>query len=213
MVTIGQGITVGQDIDEDGKPRRLIEDRTKYKIARKDDIAYNTMRMWQGAVGVSPTDGLVSPAYVVASPRPEVNPNYYTMLFRTAVCKSEIASRSRGIVDDRNRLYWDQFKDIAVPTPSFKEQDRIVAALTEGLKGPIQCHRAALDSIAFLRELRTRLISDVVTGKLDVREAAARLPADDLAGDDPFDDSEAVADGEEDDDSVAESDAEDGDGG
>jgi type I restriction enzyme S subunit len=67
--------------------------------------------------------------------------------------------------------------------------------------------------LLILKELRTRLISDVVTGKLDVREAAARLPADDLAGDDPFDDSEAVADGEEDDDSVAESAAEDGDGG
>ncbi|MEN9665043.1 MAG: hypothetical protein RLZZ326_1406 [Planctomycetota bacterium] len=197
MVTIGQGITAGQDIDEDGKPRRLIEDRTKYKIARKDDIAYNTMRMWQGAVGVSPTDGLVSPAYVVASPRPEVNPNYYTMLFRTAACKSEIASRSRGIVDDRNRLYWDQFKDIAVPTPSFKEQDRIVAALNEGLRGPSQCHRAALDSIAFLRELRTRLISDVVTGKLDVREAAARLPAEDLEGDDLLDDTDADVENED----------------
>ena len=40
--------------------------RSEYKRAVKGDIAYNMMRMWQGAVGVIPVDGLVSPAYVVA---------------------------------------------------------------------------------------------------------------------------------------------------
>jgi type I restriction enzyme, S subunit len=43
-----------------------MSDRQKYKRALKGDIAYNMMRMWQGAVGIAPVDGLVSPAYVVA---------------------------------------------------------------------------------------------------------------------------------------------------
>ena len=49
--------------------------------------------------------------------------------------------------------------------------------------------------IELLREYRTRLIADVVTGKLDVREAAARLPleSDDS---DSMDETEASADGE-----------------
>lgn len=213
MVTIGRGITTAQDVDEDGRPRRLIIDRSKYKVARTGDIAYNTMRMWQGAVGVSPTDGLVSPAYVVASPRPDVNPAFFTMLFRTAACKSEIASRSRGIVDDRNRLYWDQFKDIAVPVPPVKEQNQIVTLTAERLRGTDLCHRAALESIAALREFRTRLISDVVTGKLDVREAASSLPADDSDDTDRFDDADAdLTDGDDSEESLAESGEEDGDG-
>lgn len=211
MVTIGHGITVGQEVDDDGKPKRLIEDRSKYKVALQGDIAYNTMRMWQGAVGMSPTDGLVSPAYVVARPRPGVNPEYFVSLFRTAACKSEVVSRSRGIVDDRNRLYWDQFKDIAVPVPPAHEQTQIVNYLAEQLRGHNDAHRTALDSISVLRELRTRLISDVVTGKLDVREAAARLPEESIDGDDPFDDTDT--DGEESDDSAAGSGLEDGDGG
>ena len=41
-----------------------------------------------------------------------------------------------------------------------------------------------LQQVHLLREHRTRLIADVVTGKLDVREAAVRLPeTDPLAGD------------------------------
>jgi len=56
---------------------------------------------------------------------------------------------------------------------------------------------SCLGSIAFLRELRTRLISDVVTGKLDVREAAARLPAEDLEGDDLLDDTDADVENED----------------
>ena len=53
------------------KPRSEIEgkdnsseDKSNYKIVRKDDMVYNSMRMWQGANGISPCDGIVSPAYL-----------------------------------------------------------------------------------------------------------------------------------------------------
>src|SRR5690349_585746 len=54
--------------------KQVMSDRSKYKRAAKGDIAYNMMRMWQGAVGVAPEDGLISPAYVVASPFVGVEP-------------------------------------------------------------------------------------------------------------------------------------------
>ena len=50
---------------EDSKRKQVMSDFNKYKRAAKGDLAYNMMRMWQGAVGVVPVDGLVSPAYVV----------------------------------------------------------------------------------------------------------------------------------------------------
>ena len=49
---------------------------------------------------------------------------------------------------------------------------------------------------SLLREYRTRLIADVVTGKLDVREAAARLP-DEVEELEPLDEADALIDGEE----------------
>jgi type I restriction enzyme, S subunit len=56
----------------------MMTDRSKYKRAVKGDLAYNMMRMWQGAVGVAPEDGLISPAYVVATPRDGTNAGYYS---------------------------------------------------------------------------------------------------------------------------------------
>ena len=52
--------------DMEGGRKQQMADRAKYKRAAKGDIAYNIMRMWQGAVGIAPCDGLISPAYVVA---------------------------------------------------------------------------------------------------------------------------------------------------
>jgi len=109
--------------------KQVMSDLGKYKRAAKGDVAYNMMRMWQGAVGVAPVEGLVSPAYVVAQPYPEVDPQFFTTLFRTGNYMSEIDNCSRGIVKDRNRLYWDQFKQILSPCPPVGEQAAIVRFL------------------------------------------------------------------------------------
>ena len=128
-ITISNGVQVEQFEGE--RKKRLIEDRDAYKRAAAGDIAYNTMRMWQGAVGDVPVDGLVSPAYVVARPIKSINPRYYSYLFRGETFKVETNRHSYGIVSDRNRLYWLGFKNIVVPIPPRAEQDRIVAFLDE----------------------------------------------------------------------------------
>src|SRR4051794_20402491 len=106
-----------------------MSDREKYKKAARGDVAYNMMRLWQGAVGVAPTDGLVSPAYVVAKPYPGTVSDYFVELFRTDACKAEINKYSRGIVLDRNRLYWDEFKQLPVCVPPTEEQAAILRFL------------------------------------------------------------------------------------
>jgi type I restriction enzyme S subunit len=176
IVSLRTGVTVGSETNEAGRERRLIADHTSYKLACQGDIAYNMMRMWQGAVGVVPALGLVSPAYVVAQPLEGVSSSYYDLLFRTDACKGEINRNSRGIVSDRNRLYWDDFKRLVLPVPPINEQISIV----ENLSNQFAEVDLAIDrterEIDLLREYRTRLIADVVTGKLDVREVAAQLP-------------------------------------
>lgn len=105
--------------------KQVMSDREKYKRAAKGDIAYNMMRMWQGAVGTAPVDGLVSPAYVVARPYPETDSRYFSYLFRTAAYMAEVDGYSRGIVKDRNRLYWDDFKRMPSCFPPTEEQNAI----------------------------------------------------------------------------------------
>lgn len=111
--------------DMEGGRKQQMADRAKYKRAAKGDIAYNIMRMWQGAVGIAPCDGLISPAYVVARPLDDVEPRFYTYLFRTTAYMREVDFASRGIVPDRNRLYWQYFKPLMSPLPPPDEQRQI----------------------------------------------------------------------------------------
>ena len=154
-----------------GSPRKqVMEDRTGYQRAKRGDIAYNMMRMWQGAVGVVPEDGLVSPAYVVARPTPLADPRYFSSLFRTTGYRRGVDMNSRGIVKDRNRLYWQDFKQLPAPCPPHAEQRSIVEYVDRARAGIDGAVERARRQIALLGEYRKRLVVEVVTGKLDVRQ-------------------------------------------
>ena len=174
QVSLRSGITLEEH--QYGRPKKLIADSTKYKRIYRDDIAYNTMRMWQGAVGVSPSDGLVSPAYVVLRPREGTCPEFYDFIFHTDMYKQQVNRQSTGIVSDRNRLYWDSFKQMPNIAMQRSEQEEIVAFIYSETAGLTIAKSRLEREIDLLREYRTRLVADVVTGKLNVREAAARLP-------------------------------------
>lgn len=76
------------------------------------------------------------------------------------------------------------------PVPPKEEQEFIVEHLRDSIAVPNRAIEDAQREIDLLREYRTRLIADVVTGKLDVREAAAQLP-EEAEEPEPLDDIEA----------------------
>lgn len=96
----------------------------------KDDIAYNMMRMWQGAFGVSKEDCMVSPAYVVLSPENDACPNFFGHLFKLPKYLQLLTSHSQGLTLDRLRLYYKDFARIPVLIPSPPEQQKIADCLT-----------------------------------------------------------------------------------
>jgi type I restriction enzyme S subunit len=157
------------------KRKQVMSDLSKYKRAVKGDLAYNTMRMWQGALGVCPVDGLVSPAYVVARPYLGVEPRYFAALFRTRDYMAEIDAASRGIVKDRNRLYWDQFKQMQSPCPPPDEQVAIVRTLDWAHGNLERTIRAKRKVIALLTEQKQASIQRCLSSGLD--SSAALKPA------------------------------------
>lgn len=152
---------------ENGARKQQMTDRSKYKRAACGDIAYNMMRMWQGAVGVAPVDGLVSPAYVVARPFPEVEPRYYAYLFRTGTYMREVNKFSRGIVSDRNRLYWDEFKQMPSAFPPTDEQTRIADFLDAHGRLTARLIRNKRRLIGLLNEQKQAIINRAVTRGLN----------------------------------------------
>ena len=152
---------------ENLKRKQVMSQKEKYKRAAKGDIAYNMMRMWQGALGPAPVEGLVSPAYVVVKPFPEANSVFYSYLFRTDAYMREVNKFSRGIVADRNRLYWDEFKQMPSLVPPRTEQDQIVAYLWAQDAHIARLIKAKRELIDLLTEQKLRIIDHAVTRGLD----------------------------------------------
>ncbi|MGW2898046.1 hypothetical protein ACWDAO_26495 [Streptomyces sp. NPDC001212] len=150
-----------------GSRKQVMSQREKYKRAAQGDIAYNMMRMWQGAVGTVPTDGLVSPAYVVAQPLHGTLGTYYSHLFRTDAYLREVNKYSRGIVSDRNRLYWGDFKQMPSLLPSLTEQELIVKYLHNIQLQVGSVIRAKGELISLLTEQKQALAHQTVLRGLD----------------------------------------------
>lgn len=156
---------------ENLKRKQVMSQKDKYKRAAKGDIAYNMMRMWQGALGPAPVDGLVSPAYVVVKPFDEANSAYYSYLFRTDAYMREVNKFSRGIVADRNRLYWDEFKQMPSLVPPRPEQDQIVAYLRAQDAHIARLIKAKRHLIGLLTEQKLLIIDHAVMRGLDASVA------------------------------------------
>jgi len=123
-----------------------------------------------------------------------VTPEFLAMALNSPRCYEQSQLFTRGATNQDLGL--GRMKDIVLPVPSLSEQEAIVGFVetaTDRLRRTIE---SAHHEISLLREYRTCLIADVVTGKLDVREAVAKLPveADEI---EPLDDAEALAEGNE----------------
>jgi type I restriction enzyme S subunit len=164
-VSIKTGVRI-RNLDSAAR-KQVMSDFGKYKRTCQGDIAYNMMRMWQGAVGVSPVDGLVSPAYVVARPHAGTNTRFFDYLFRTPVYMDEVNNFSRGIVSDRNRLYWDEFKQMPSPFPPPAEQSGIVRFLGAVDRKVNRFIRAKRRLIDVLTEQKQAIITHAVTRGLN----------------------------------------------
>lgn len=97
-----------------------------YKLVQQGDLVINIMLAWNGSLGISPYNGITSPAYCVYRIKGDNNPEYFGYLFTTNLFKAEFRRYSTGIIDSRLRLYSDKFFSIFTVVPPKDEQDEIV---------------------------------------------------------------------------------------
>jgi type I restriction enzyme S subunit len=104
----------------------------------------------------------------------KVDPHYLALTLNSPRCYEQAQLFTRGATNQDLGL--NRMKDIVLPVPSLDEQRVIVEALEESLSRLRACRDTLERGIEMVNQYRTRLVTDVVTGKLDVREAAAKLP-------------------------------------
>lgn len=168
-----------------------------HKLCRPGDLVVNTMWAWMAALGVSRKTGIVSSSYGVYRPLPssKLLGDYADLLLRAKPNVNEYICLSTGIRSSRLRLYPEQFLRIKLICPPISEQEIILKWIASETATTRDAIEKAQREIGLLHEYRTRLIADVVTGKLDVHEAAAKLP-DESDNSDSVDDADHV-EGEE----------------
>ena len=143
-VTMNNGIIRSSD---NGRFDNSNSDKSKYKVVKIGDIAYNSMRMWQGASGVSQYEGIVSPAYTVVTPSVDVDTDFFGYLFKTDDVIRLFKLNSQGLTSDNWNLKYPAFSRICVSYPESKEEQQAIATFFRSLDRKIALETARLEKL------------------------------------------------------------------
>lgn len=142
---------------------------TGYQGVRKGDLVIHQMDAFAGAIGVSDSDGKGTSVYHCCTPKGNYSPHYYAHLIREMARSGYIESLYRGIRERSSDFNYDTFSKQYLPIPPREEQDAIVSYLQSRITFINNYIAKLKEEINYLQEYKQRLISDVVTGKVDVR--------------------------------------------
>ena len=152
------------------KPAESLE---KYQLVEVNDFVMNNQQAWRGSVGVSPHQGIVSPAYLIFKPNKELNPQFskYQLRDKYIIDQFMISSLSVGTIQRQIKNHL--LRVIQVPTPPLNDQQKIVSFLDTETTRIDKLISKQEKLIQKLKEYRSSIISHAVTGKIDVREWVA----------------------------------------
>ncbi len=138
-----------------------------YKKVTQGDLVINIMLAWNGSLGISPYDGITSPAYCVYRAKENNNSEYFGYLFASNLLKTEFRKKSTGIIDSRLRLYSDKFFSIFSVVPPVAEQNQIVNYIKKQSQKINHFIAKKQQFIALLKEQRQSVINEAVTKGID----------------------------------------------
>ncbi|HFH9445591.1 MULTISPECIES: restriction endonuclease subunit S [Enterococcus] len=140
-VTINSGVIKASELD---RKDNSSDNKSNYKKVEVGDIAYNSMRMWQGASGYSSYEGILSPAYTVIIPKEGTDSKFFAYDFKRYDMIQTFKRNSQGLTSDTWNLKFPTLKLVKIMVPSIEEQKQI-AAFFERLDNTIALHERELD--------------------------------------------------------------------
>ena len=152
------------------KDVNMFEAKTKegYKIALVGDLVINTLWAWMGAMGTSPVNGIVSPAYNVYKPGRRLDSGYIDSLVRVPNFAEEVTRHSKGVWSSRLRLYPESFFKLILPVPPIEEQKHIASYIRSETANLNSMQSMVERTMVVVKERRSALIAAAVTGQMKV---------------------------------------------
>ncbi len=161
------GVSERSQVSGEDAPDTRAASLVGYKQVDKNDLVINIMLAWNGSMGVSDVQGIVSPSYCVYRFSNGVVPQFFHYLLRSLMYKAYIRSASTGVVESRLRLYTDDLYSLYAISPPLIEQTAIVRYLDEA-DSRIQSYISAKERlIELLTEQKQAVINQAVTRGLD----------------------------------------------
>lgn len=148
-VSISKGV---YPFSENDRKDNSSNDKSNYKEVKINDLAYNSMRMWQGAVGVSKYNGIVSPAYTVITPKKEENPNFYYYYFKNKRMLFNFRQHSQGLTSDTWNLKFPLFEKILIQVPSDREEEQRISSLFKQIDKSIKLSKIQIKKLTSIKQ-------------------------------------------------------------
>ena len=141
-----------------------------YQGIRKGDLVIHQMDAFAGSIGVSDSDGKGTPVYICLQPKGDCSNNYYMYLLREMARTGFIKSLYRGIRERSSDFRYETFAKLFLPIPPLPEQRAIVSYIEAQTANIDKLINAYQQQVERIKELKQRLISDAVTGKMNVTD-------------------------------------------
>lgn len=143
------------------------DDNDNRKRVAAGDFVINSRSDRKGSSGVSQLDGSVSLINTVLIPSPSICPSFAHHLFRSVAFQEEFYRFGKGIVADLWSTNFGEMKNISIPVPSLREQEKIATFLdheTDKIDALVEEQQRLIE---LLQEKRQAVISHAVTKGLD----------------------------------------------
>ena len=149
------------------------ENIENYKVVYPGDLVVNKMNAIIGSLGISRYHGALSQVYFVLHPRDhsKTNHKYLGYLFKVKPFQKSLIKISRGMMELRESIEFDEFKKLCLPVPSLAEQDRIVNFLDQKTSEIDSAIAKKQRLIELLQEQKSILINQAVTRGLNLNVA------------------------------------------
>ena len=167
-ITREKGVIVRDKDNTEENHNFIPDDLSGYKMIKKGQFGMNKMKAWQGSYGISNYDGIVSPAYYIFNVTNKFTSEYFHLAIRSSVYVPFFVQASDGVRIGQWDLNKNRMNEIPFFIPSNKEQIEIVMYIEEMEVKTSKAITLKEQEIDKLKEYKTVLIDQVVTGKIKV---------------------------------------------
>ena len=141
------------------------------KLVKVGDFVIS-LRSFQGGIEYAYYQGIISAAYTILTPKDERNSQYFKYLFKSHPFIQLLQTCVTGIREGQN-INYAVLGNNFIPIPPIEEQNAIVEYIEAKMNSIDKMIDALKAEIDRLTEYKQRLISDVVTGQLNVQDEIA----------------------------------------